>query len=247
MRAPKFPITFVAILAALLLAFPAVGLAGEKGDQEQEHPTEEHQEEQETERERQKEVSEQREQREQQMREEKAQQRERQPAAQMGQTAQVTLTVRSASAEELTSQPQQYFGELVQVKAQVEQKHGKKLLTLQPAQATAQEREVRTDVPGRVHTAENLLVIIPREAEADIPENETLEIVGHVRPLVWTEFERDYAWFDMDLFQEFQSEMEQAGTVRTDQPEMPQETRPVLIATSIKSEDGKELLKHQGN
>lgn len=258
MKTREFPrgMTFIAMLAALLLAFPGVGLAGEgekadekKANQEYEPPTEEEQQEQEEawpqEQEQEKERQTERERRQEEAREERAQQqRERQRATQTGQTAQVTLSVRTASAEELTNQPQQYFGELVQVSAQVEKKHGKHMLTLQPA-----EGEVRTDVPGRTATmqGDNLLVIIPREASADIPENEKLEIVGQVRPLLWTEFERDFAWFDMDLFQEFKSEVEQAETVRTDQPEMREETRPVLIATSIKTEDGKELLKEQGS
>lgn len=259
MKTREFPrgMTFIAVLAALLLAFPGVGLAGEgekadeKANQEYEPPTEEQQQEQEEawpqEQEQEEERQTERERRQEEAREERAQrqqQAERQKATQTGQTAQVTLSVRTASAEELTNQPQQYFGELVQVSAQVDKKHGKHMLTLQPAQAG-----VRTDVPGRTETAatqgDNLLVIIPSEASADIPENESLEIVGHVRPLLWTEFERDFAWFDMDLFQEFKSEVEQAETVRTDQPQMREETRPVLIATSIKTEDGKELLKEQ--
>lgn len=259
MKTREFPrgMTFIAVLAALLLAFPGVGLAGEgeKADQEYEPPTEEEQQEQEEawpqEQEQEEERQTERERRQEEAREERTeQQMERQTPTQTGQTAQVTLSVRTASADELTNQPQQYFGELVQVSAQVEKKHGKHMLTLQPAQAGTQEQAgVRTDVPGRTATTQgdNLLVIIPREASADIPENETLEIVGQVRPLLWTEFERDFAWFDMDMFQEFQSEVDQAETVRTDQPEMREETRPVLIATSIKSEDGQELLKQEGS
>ena len=238
MKTREFPrsMTFVAVLAALLLAFPAVGLAGEKSDtpdQEYEPPMEEQQQEQEEahqeEREKtraEREMMEEREQREQRA------QMEREAKAQPGQMTTVTLTVPQVQAQELASQPRQYFGELVQLSAQVDKKHGDHMLTLQT-------EGVRTD--GQ----QNLVVVLPKQAAADIPEGEDLHIVGHVRPLLWTEFERDYAWFNMDLVQQFQQEIEQTGMVRTDQPEQRQE-RPVLIATSIKTQDGKELLQHEG-
>lgn len=136
--------------------------------------------------------------------------------------ADVSIPVQEASSRDIAAQPRMFYGEVVQVSSQIEQVFGNRSFTLGAQRAGA---------------GPDVLVVLPRQAMGELPEGEQVRVVGHVRPLVVTEFERDYDWFDFDTFETW---FDQVGL------EAETRMRPVVIANSITTEDGRELLGATG-
>jgi hypothetical protein len=76
----------------------------------------------------------------------------------------------------------------------------------------------------------DVLVLVPNPAiAATAPDDKSVTVTGRVRRYVSREFDRDYDWFD--------ARPEWEGTFRD---------RAVIVADSVKTEDGRELVKQAG-
>lgn len=217
---PLSLLTSVAMLAALALTAPAAGAT----DQERDEPAQEARQQEEGTQERPREKM--REQHREQMQEhmeamEERERHERQRPAQGG-NVDVSISVQEASAGELAAQPRMYYGDVVQVSSEIEEVFGNQSFTLDE---------------DRLGAGPDVVVVLPRQARGELPEGERVRVVGHVRPLVVTEFERDYDWFDFDTFETW---FDQVGL------EAETRMRPVVVASSITTEDGRELLGATG-
>jgi hypothetical protein len=71
----------------------------------------------------------------------------------------------------------------------------------------------------------DIIVVAPLPA-LHLVEGDMVMVIGHLRPLVIDELEHDYPWFDRDWFRH-----------RSDR-----EPHPVLVAASVRTADGQELL-----
>jgi hypothetical protein len=77
-------------------------------------------------------------------------------------------------------------------------------------------------------TAGTDLVVINPRPQGSVPSDDEVEIVGKVRPFVEAELEREYDWLDLDP-----------------QLVLTLQGRPVVIADSVKTEAGTELVSKQ--
>jgi hypothetical protein len=118
------------------------------------------------------------------------------------------------TAGAIAAHPQFFYGSVVSVSAEVEDKLSAQAFTLDE---------------DAIGAGPDVVVIAPR-AVRGLEEDQNLRVVGYLQPLVVTEFERDYGWFDSNWFN---------GTMGV---EVDVHQRPVLIASSITTENGEELL-----
>jgi hypothetical protein len=111
-------------------------------------------------------------------------------------------------AGEIAKHPGTYYGRPVTVVAPVEAVHGPNAFTLDEDEAIA---------------GPDVLVIVP-QAGAAVEEKRQVTVHGTVRPLVLTELQRDYSWFNPstyapDVLNQFKG-------------------RPVIIADSVRDDQG---------
>ncbi|MFP3939406.1 MAG: hypothetical protein ACLF0P_03785 [Thermoanaerobaculia bacterium] len=205
------------VLVALLGAPIAPAMAGQDQEKDPQQPEEQQAEEQE--------AQSQRERMEQHMEEMERRHAARQTRRQtpgQGENVDVSIPVQEASAGELAAEPRLYYGGVVQVSAEIEEVFGNQSFSLDEE---------------RLLAGPDVLVLLPRQPAAELPEGERVRVVGHVRPLVMTELERDYDWFDFDLFSDWYEQMDLEVETRV---------RPVIIAGSVTTDDGRELVEAVG-
>lgn len=117
-----------------------------------------------------------------------------------------------ATAGQIAAEPSRFVGRAVRVKAEVETVHGSHVFTLDEDQIGAEP---------------DVLVVAPAAVPASI-EDTSVTVTGPVRTFVKVEFEREYEWFDADDFGD---------------PDLVArfESRPVIVARSIRDADGREI------
>lgn len=127
----------------------------------------------------------------------------------------VTVPVLRVTPGQIADNPTNLYGDVLRVTGEVEEVFGAHSFTLDEE---------------RLGAGPDVLVVTTRSVI--VPEDDVVTVVGYLRPLVRTEWERDYDWFDWDWWNETEVEVET-------------EVRPVLVASSIITEDGVELLEMQ--
>lgn len=205
------------VLVALLAAPIAPALAEQDQEKDQQSSAEQQAEEQE--------AQSHRETMKQHMEEMERREAARQPQQQapgQGETVDVSIPVQETSAGDLAAEPRLYYGDVVQVSAEIEEVFGDQSFSLDEE---------------RLFAGPDVLVLLARQPAAELPQGERVRVVGHVRPLVMTELERDYDWFDFDLFSDWYDQMELEVETRV---------RPVIIAGSVTTDDGRELVGAMG-
>lgn len=142
---------------------------------------------------------------------------------QAGQTAQTrpqtpqtpTMTAVTVKASDITANPEKHYNKKVAVTAEVDEVLGLQTFTIDEEAAAAAG-------------GPDLLVISPA-LTSPIPDGAKLTVTGTLKPFVEADIKRDYNW---NWWADWKAEM---TTQFKD--------RPVLLAESIKTEDGKELIK----
>jgi hypothetical protein len=127
-----------------------------------------------------------------------------------------SLTGRPTTASDVASRPGAYYGKTVGVRSDVTRIFSDHVFTL-------------TDQP--LLAAPEVLVLVPQPA-SKVTEDFTVTAIGVVRPFNATALQRMYPWFNSRLFDD-------PGLIdrwRRDQT-------PVLVATSVQTEDGVELVR----
>jgi hypothetical protein len=120
----------------------------------------------------------------------------------------------TVTAEQIIKTPGAYFGKRVTLTSRVDRTIDPHFFMANQSGATA---------------ASGLPVLIAAPAKG-APENQTVTITGTVRPFTITEIERDYDWFKNGWVKEADIDVEST-------------TRPVLIAESVKTQDGQQLVQ----
>ena len=117
-----------------------------------------------------------------------------------------------------------HYNKNVTVTAQVDEVLGAQTFTLDDEVAGAAGAAAAAATAG----AADILVITPA-LTTPVPDGETVTVVGTLRPFVEADLKRDFDW---DWWNDWKVEL---TTTYKD--------KPVLLATSIKTKDGKELVK----
>jgi hypothetical protein len=118
------------------------------------------------------------------------------------------------SAGKLARNAKDYYGKSITVKAEVEDVIDNHSFTLDE---------------DAILTGADVLVLVPAGYTATLSRDQVVMVTGRVRPYVATELDRDYDWFD-------------DGKLVTRETKVDFKTRPVLIADSLRTADGRELL-----
>ena len=121
-----------------------------------------------------------------------------------------------ATASDVASEPGFYYGKEVRLRSQVYQIFGRHAFTL-------------TDEPFLA--APDVLVLVPYPL-ATPAEDYRISVVGIARPFDRRELEREFPWFKTSLFGD-------AGLLER----WHQDKTPVIIASSVRTEDGMELVQ----
>jgi len=120
------------------------------------------------------------------------------------------------SAGKLAKDAKKFYGQTVTVKAEVED-------VLDAHSFTLDE--------DAMFAGPDVLVLVPRGMSASgLKHDEVVLVTGKVRPYVQAELEKDYEWF-------------KNGKILSKENKIDYKTRPVVIAQSIKTESGSELLE----
>jgi hypothetical protein len=122
-----------------------------------------------------------------------------------------------ATAGQIAGDPAGFVGRSVRVKAEVEDVHGPRAFTLDE---------------DRVGAEPDVLVLAPQTIPRNL-ENKQVTVTGPVRTFVRVELEREYEWFD-------------AGDFGDPDVVARFETRPVIMARSIRDAEGRELVPAAG-
>lgn len=120
------------------------------------------------------------------------------------------------SAGAIAESPERYVGKAVRVRAEVEDVYGEQAFTLDEDEAFA---------------GPDVLVLIPNGVTEELDDTK-VTVRGPVREFTRAGFERDYDWFDGD------------GVGDADLDDF--ESRPVIVASSVRTADGKELITSPG-
>lgn len=134
------------------------------------------------------------------------------PAAQMSVVV-VPVPVYEVAASDVSAHPEKYYGNLVSVTSKVEDILGSNMFTLSGERL----------LPPRL----DLLVILPRPIK--VTKGQRLHVIGHLRPLIEAALARDYNWLKLSWFREADLKIQL-------------KEQPVIIAASVQTADGKELL-----
>ena len=119
------------------------------------------------------------------------------------------------SASKLASDAKKYYGQVVTVRAEVEDVLDRNSFTLDE---------------DAILSGADVLVLVPAGFDtANLRKDQVVVVSGKVRRYVAAELERDFDWF-------------KNGKVVTSSPKVDYETRPVLVADSIRTVDNRDLL-----
>jgi len=118
------------------------------------------------------------------------------------------------SAGKLAKDAKNYYGRTVTVKAEVEDVLDTHTFTLDE---------------DAILTGADVLVLVPAGYTGTLAHDQVVTVTGKVRPYVGTELEHDYHWF-------------QGGKIVSRDSKVDFKTRPVIIADSVRTADGLELL-----
>ena len=118
------------------------------------------------------------------------------------------------SAGKLAKNAKDYYGKTVTVKAEVEDVIDSRSFTLDE---------------DAILAGADVLVLVPAGYTGTLAHDQVVTVTGKVRPYVTAELERDFDWF-------------KDGKIVTIKKDFDFKTRPVLVATSLKMADGRELL-----
>ena len=119
------------------------------------------------------------------------------------------------SAGKLARDHKNYYGQTVTVKAEVEHIIDNRTFTLDEDSILA---------------GSDVLVLVPAGVTSTLAADQQVTVTGKVRPYVMAELEKDYAWFQNGKL------VERVG----DKVDLT--TRPVLVATSVRTAAGAELM-----
>jgi hypothetical protein len=118
------------------------------------------------------------------------------------------------SAGKLANSAKDFYGKTVTVKAEVEDVIDSRTFTLDE---------------DAILVGADVLVLVPAGYTGTLAHDQVITVTGKVRPFVTTELEHDYHWF-------------QGGKIVSRDTKVDFKTRPVLIADSVRTADGRELL-----
>ena len=118
------------------------------------------------------------------------------------------------SAGKLASNAKDYYGKTVTVKAEVEDVIDNRTFSLDE---------------DAILTGADVLVLVPAGYTGTLVHDQVVTVTGKVRPYVTTELEKDYHWF-------------KDGAIVSRDSKYDFKTRPVLVATSVRTADGRDLL-----
>jgi len=122
------------------------------------------------------------------------------------------------SAGKLANNAKDFYGKTVTVKAEVEDVIDSRTFTLDE---------------DAILVGADVLVLVPAGYTGTLAHDQVITVTGKVRPFVTTELEHDYHWF-------------QGGKIVSRDTKVDFKTRPVLIADSVRTADGRELLAGGG-
>jgi len=118
------------------------------------------------------------------------------------------------SAGKLAKNAKDYYGKTVTVKAEVEDVIDNRTFTLDE---------------DAILTGADVLVLVPAGYTGNLAHDQVVTVTGKIRPFVTTELEHDYHWFE-------------GGKIISRDSKVDFKTRPVLIAESLITADGRDLL-----
>ncbi len=118
------------------------------------------------------------------------------------------------SAGKLANNAKDYYGKTVTVKAEVEDVIDNRTFSLDE---------------DAILTGADVLVLVPAGYTGTLAHDQVVTVTGKVRPFVTAELERDYHWF-------------KDGAIVSRDSKYDFKTRPVLVATSVRTADGRDLL-----
>jgi hypothetical protein len=117
------------------------------------------------------------------------------------------------SAGKLAKDAKNFYGQTVTVKAEVEDILDNRTFTLDE---------------DAILAGPDVLVVVPKGSTTGLKHDDVVTVTGTVRPFVQAELERDYDWF-------------KDGKILKKDVKIDYTTRPVLIANSVKTADGRDL------
>jgi hypothetical protein len=118
------------------------------------------------------------------------------------------------SAGKLAKHSKDYYGKTVTVKAEVEDVLGAKMFTLDE---------------DALLTGADVLVMVPRGVTAVLAHDQKVIVTGTVRPYVEKDLDKDFDFFE-------------DGKIIKTKTKVDWNTRPVIVATSVRTESGTELM-----
>jgi hypothetical protein len=124
------------------------------------------------------------------------------------------MTMKTISASSLAKDGKKYYGHTVTVTGEVEN-------VLDPHSVTLDE--------DALLAGHDVLVLLPEGKAFDLKKDDKVTITGTVRQYVATELDRDFDFFEEGKIVKVENKTEF-------------ENRPVLVATSVRMADGRELL-----
>jgi hypothetical protein len=119
----------------------------------------------------------------------------------------------SISAGKLAKEAKNFYGQTVTVRAEVEDILDNRTFTLDE---------------DAILAGPDVLVVVPKGATTGLKHDDVVTVTGTVRPFVQAELERDYDWF-------------KDGKILKKDVKIDYTTRPVLVATSVMTADGRDL------
>ena len=118
------------------------------------------------------------------------------------------------SAGHLAKHSKDYYGKQVTVKAEVEDVLGKNMFTLDE---------------DALLTGADVLVMVPRGVTSTLSHDQKVIVTGEVRPYVEKDLDKDFDFFE-------------DGKIVKTKTKVDWNTRPVIVATSVRTESGSELI-----
>jgi hypothetical protein len=118
------------------------------------------------------------------------------------------------SAGKLAKHGKDYYGKTVTVKAEVEDVLGAKMFTLDE---------------DALLTGADVLVMVPRGVNTTLAHDQKVIVTGEVRPYVEKDLDKDFDFFE-------------DGKIIKKNTKVDWKTRPVIVASSVRTESGTDLM-----